>query len=634
MGFSLKIEYVALILNCVLLFFYYEKNMHLNFKKKCYIGCLALSMIAIAVNIISVITLGNVADEISFFLNGLYYPAVMGNASLLAYFLFYLMFEHVPQRKCSKIAYTIIGTFFGIVVMMTIANIWTNCLFSIENGVYSRGPLNAVGYIGVGIELFLLIVCYFRNKRYISSSLTRLVEMLPIAVILLLAIQFLDRDIMMNGIISAMANLILFIISQSSRMEQDAVTELKNRTACVSDINAKIRKKDQFQFITINLKNFSAINRKFGHTAGDELLYQVAHYLKLTFREGMIYRVGGVEFVMLIPFVSKEYADHCCNEVYQRLQDMWEVKGMSLYLRAGICSMIYENEEADAVRLIEQMQYVQSLVKEINETSILHFDERVKDKLERKKYLISSLKRAIKEDGFEVYFQPIYSWKEEAFTSMESLIRFPDKDGTMISPAEFIPVAEEVGLIDQIGWIVLDKVCAFLSRYPDLKIHTASVNMSMQQFISDGFVDQVEACLQKYHLDPDRIRIEITERMISENPICTLNTLQALTEKGIQFYLDDFGMGYSNFAGLLSLPIETIKLDMTLIHGAFESNRKYLVLEALVQMLRQAGYSIVAEGIEIEEQAEMLKNLGADRLQGFYYHKPMPEEEIITLFNK
>jgi len=634
MGFSLKIEYVALVLNCVLLFFYYEKNMHLNFKKKCFIGCLALSMFSILVNIISVVTLGKVSDELSFFLNGLYYPAVMANASMMAFFLFYLMFEHVPQRKCSKIANTIIATVFSIVMILVLANFWTNCLFTVENGVYSRGPLNAVGYAGVALELCLLIICYFRNKRYISASLTRLIEMFPIAVAVLLFIQFRDRDMMMNGIISAMANLILFIISQSNKMEQDAVTELKNRTACVADMNEKIRKKEKFQFVTLNMKDFSAINRKFGHAAGDEFLYQIGRYLESTFREGRVYRVGGVEFVLLLPYISVEYAEHCCEEIYHRMQENWEIKEVSYRLRAGICDMIHENGKESAAQLIEQMQYVQTLAKETKETCILHFDHTVREYLERRKYLISHMKRAIREDGFEVYYQPIYNWKEKKFTSMESLLRFRDEDGSMISPAEFIPIAEEVGLIDQIGWIVLDKVCAFMSAHKELEIQTASVNMSMQQFMGEGFAEQVKACLNKYQLPPERIRIEITERMISENPQQTGDTLRELTEKGILFYLDDFGMGYSNFAGVLSLPIETIKLDLTLVHSALESERKYLVLESLVTMLRRAGYSVVAEGIETREQADVLKKLGADRLQGFYYHRPMSENDILKLFRK
>ncbi|MBO5329343.1 MAG: bifunctional diguanylate cyclase/phosphodiesterase [Anaerotignum sp.] len=634
MGFSLKIEYVALILNCVLLFFYYEKNMHLNFKKKCFLTCLGLSMFAIIVNILSVLTLGKVSDTCNFFFNALYYPAIMGNASALAFFLFYLMFEHVPQRKCSKIAYSIIGTFLAIVVIMTIANFWTGCLFTVENGIYSRGPLNTVGYVGVGVELCLLVVCYFRNRRYINASMTRLIEMLPVAVVVLLLIQLTNRDIMMNGIISAIANLILFIISQTSRMEEDSLTELKNRTACIADMNGKIRKNMPFQFVTVNLKDFSAVNRKFGHNVGDEFLYQIARYLETTFREGEVYRVGGVEFVILIPYVSMEYAVHCCDEIYKRLQEKWEVKEVAYILRAGICDMICEKEVRDASQLIEQMQYAQGIVKEKKETRIMHFDDSVLEHLERRKYLISRMKRAMKEDGFEMYFQPIYSWKEKSFLSMEALLRLRDEDGTLISPAEFIPVAEEVGLIDQIGWIVLDKVCAFMSNHSELEIRTASVNMSMQQFMGKGFADKVEACLQKYALPPERIRIEITERMISENPQQTRETLHRLTEKGILFYLDDFGMGYSNFAGVLSLPIETIKLDLTLVHGAFESERKLVVLESLIAMLSRAGYSIVAEGIETEEQANTLRVLGADRLQGFYYHRPMPESEIIRLFEK
>lgn len=634
MFFSLKIEYVALILNCVLLFFYYEKNMHLNFKKKCFLACLGLSLFSVLVNIASVMTLGRVPDQTSFFLNALYYPAIMGNASVLAFFLFYLMFEHVPQRKCSKIAYGIIGTFLMIVVILTIANFQTNCLFTVENGIYTRGPLNAVGYAGVGIEICLLVICYFRNRRYISAAMTRLIEMLPIAVTVLILIQLVNRDIMMNGITSAMANLILFIISQSSRIEQDSVTELKNRSACITDINGKICKGVPFQFITVSVKDFSAVNRKFGHVAGDEFLYHLSRYLEGTFREGMVYRVGGVEFAVLIPFVSAEYAAHCCEEIYHRFQNKWQVRDVEYILRAGICDMICEQETQDAAHLIEQMQFAQGIVKEKKESCILHFDERVRERMERRKYLIRRMKRAMKEDDFEMYFQPIYSWRENAFLSMEALLRLHDADGTLISPAEFIPVAEEVGIIDQVGWIVLDKVCAFMSSHSDLEMRTVSVNMSMQQFMSRGFVDRVEACLQKYAVAPDRIRIEITERMISENPQQMRDTLRQLTEKGIQFYLDDFGMGYSNFAGVLSLPIETIKLDLTLVRGAFESERKLLVLESLIAMLRKAGYSVIAEGIETEEQANTLRILGADRLQGYYYHSPMSEEEIVSLFQK
>ncbi|MBR4934537.1 MAG: phosphodiesterase, partial [Anaerotignum sp.] len=479
----------------------------------------------------------------------------------------------------------------------------------------------------------LLVICFFRNRRYISAAMTRLIEMLPVAVAVLLFIQLRDRDIMMNGIISAMANLILFIISQSNRLEQDPVTELKNRTACVADINRKIRKKHSFQFVTINLKNFSFVNRKFSHAAGDECLYQIARYLEKTFREGEIYRVGGVEFVMLIPYVSREYADHCCQEVLQRMKGKWELKEAVFYLRAGICNMICENGEEEAAKLIEQMQYMQALVKETNESVILNFEHTVKDQMERRKYLISRMKRAMKEDGFEVHFQPIYCWEKDSFTSMESLVRMRDEDGSLISPMEFIPIAEEVGLIDQIGWIVLDKVCAFMSSHKKMQIETASINMSMQQFNIDGFVEKFEECLKKYELDSDCIRIEITERMTSENTYRTRSTLQELAEKGIGIYLDDFGMGYSNFAGVLSLPIDTVKLDLTLVHGAFESERKYLILESLVTMLRRAGYSVVAEGIETEEQADTLKKLGADKLQGYYYHRPMPESELTKLLH-
>ena len=634
MGFSLKIEYVALILNCVLLFFYYEKDMHLNFKKKCFIACMVLSIVSILVNIASVVFLGKLSDDWMIFLNTVYYLFIMLNASVIAFFLFTLMFEHAPKRSCSKIAYGVISFWMCVVAVLTIANLRTGCLFTIKGGVYNRGYLNSVGYTGVGVEMFLLVACFFRNRKYIHPSLKKLIKMLPVAVAILIVIQMRNRNIMMNGIISAMANVILFIISQSSLLEQDAITGLGNRTAFIGDLTRRIARAEHFQYISINLWEFMAVNREFGHSGGNEFIYHIGKYLQETFEEGRAYRIGGVEFALLMPYLSDFYAQNCCQELYGRFRQDWEIPEGSHAIIATICDVFYKGGNMEVAQLVEQMEYVQGMMRTARETMVLHFGEEIGQQIERRKYLIRRMKQAMEENGFEMYYQPIYSWKENGFHSMEALLRLHDADGTLISPAEFIPVAEEVGIIDQIGWIVLDKVCAFMSGHPNLEIHTVSVNMSMQQFMSRGFAEKVESCLQKYGLSTDRLRIEITERMISENPQRTKETLRQLTEKGIQFYLDDFGMGYSNFAGVLSLPIETIKLDLTLVQGAFESEKKLLVLENLVAMLRKAGYSVVAEGIETEEQANTLRILGADRLQGFYYHRPMPEEKIVRLFQK
>ena len=273
-----------------------------------------------------------------------------------------------------------------------------------ENGIYTRGAWNTVGYIGVGVELCLLVVCFFRNRKYINASMTRLIKMLPVAIVLLLLIQMQNRDVMMNGIISAMANLILFIISQSSRMEQDPLTELENRTACINDMTLKLKKMEYFQIITVNLHGFTSVNRKFGHNVGNEYLYQVARYLQSNFREGRVYRIGGVEFAIILPFVSRAYAKHCCQEIYDRFHKPWEVRDGAYILKASICDMNYLGCKIEVSQIVEQLQYTQNLTKDKKGTNMLHFDDTVREKLERRKYLIGRMNQAIREDGFEDFF--------------------------------------------------------------------------------------------------------------------------------------------------------------------------------------------------------------------------------------
>ena len=634
MGFSLKIEYVALILNCVLLFFYCERDMQLNFKKKCFIFCMGLSILSILVNIASVVFLGRLSDGWMIFLNSAYFICIMLNVSVIAFFLFMLMFEHAPKRSCSKIAYFVIGFCFITVILLTIVNSWTGCLFTIREGIYTRGALNAAGYAGVGIELVLLIACYFRNKKYISAPLKRLMHMLPVAVAILIFIQMRNRNIMMNGMISAMANLILFIVSQSSRLEQDALTGLGNRTAFIGDLTHRIERAEHFQFIGINLREFMTVNREFGHSGGNEFLYHIARFLQEALREGRVYRIGGVEFAVLLPYLSDSYAEICRETIYDRFQQEWEVPGGTRVIKATICDVFYLGGRTEVAQLVEQMEYAQTLAKPKNETTLLHFGSEIGKQIDRRKYVISCIRDAMEKDRFRVFYQPIYCWGDAVFCSAEALLRLKDRSGKMISPAEFIPLAEEAGLIDQVCWIVLEKVCSFLEAHSQLPFRAVSVNVSMQQLMDFDFVEKVEQCLKRHGIAPGRIRLEITERMISEKAERTREVMQQLTEKGILFYLDDFGMGYSNFASVLSLPIETIKLDLSLVHGAMESEKQRFVLESLVTMFRHAGYSGVAEGIETEEQAELLKAVGADRLQGFYYYQPMSEEEIAALFER
>ncbi len=637
MDISLKIEYVAFLVNIILLFFSVEKNMHLNFRKKCFFACLILSELAILTNIISVVGLGRFSDAGNIFFSSAYYLVIMMNVSMVAYFMFYMMFEHVPECKCSRIANAIILFFLVVVVLLVALNLWTGCLFVIKGEEYTRGSLNAVGYVGVVIELCMIVVCFFRNRKYIDSSLKKLMQIMPATIAALVAIQLVNRDVMMNGMIAAIANILLFIISQSSLREQDTMTGLENRTAFINDVSEKMKKGNTFQIINICLREFSTVNRAFGYMVGDEFLYHVAKYIEHFSQEGKAYRLGGVEFALVIPYTSEEHAKECREKIYHRFFKPWDVQHTGHILKAAVSDLIYQDDgrEMEIDQLMEEIQYAQNMVKEKHGTNMIHFDARIRDKMVRRAYLINRMNQAIEEGGFEVYYQPIYNLDTNRFSSAEALLRMRDPEtGAMISPGEFIPIAEEVGLIDKIGWVVLDKVCEFIGKHPEIGFKAVSVNMAMSQLMDPRFIEKVMHSIEKHRVPQSVIRIEITERMITENTKKISEVMQELTDMGVYFYLDDFGIGYSNFASVLSLPIDTVKLDYTLVNGAMESKKKYFVLKSLLKMFREAGFSLVAEGIETEEHAKMLMELGADRLQGFYYFRPMPEDKVLATFGR
>lgn len=635
MKYTLEMEFLAFLMNMVLLFFTAEKRAYQQDRKKCYMGCLLLSQLSIAANVISIYGMGRFSDPWSFFFASAYYLLVMMMMTMMAYFMFSILFEPIPDSRGSKVVNAVLIFLLIAIVTLVALNIWTGCLFTVRDMQYARGPLNAIGYAGVGLEIGMLVFCFFRYKAYMDSTVKKMICTLPFMVGLLVLLQLRDRYMMMNGMISAMTNMLFFLLIHSGQQEWDTLTGLKNRISFLQDISEKLKKKERFQIILIYLKDFSGINRAYGHRGGNAFLCEVAKFMDGFTEEARGYRLGGVEFAMLIPYHSEEYAKECRERVYHRFFRPWDARQNGQILQAAISDLVYQadGKEPEAEELMDEVQYALSMVREKSGTGMAHFDEGFKETMERRGYLINQMQRAISENGFEVYYQPIYNLETNRFSSAEALLRLRDpQTGRMISPGEFIPIAEEVGLVDKIGWIVLEKVCAFLGKHPESGFQTVSVNMSMSQLTDPQFIEKLLYSTERHHIPLGAIRIEITERMITENMKKISEVMQTLTNMGIYFYLDDFGVGYSNFAGVLSLPIDTVKLDYSLVNGAMQSKKQYFILKSLLKTFHEAGFGLVAEGVETEEHANMLMELGADRLQGFYYFRPMPEADVLKTF--
>lgn len=632
MELSTKMEAVALIITITLILFHFDPQNKTNRKYLLFNGCLFSSAITIGLDLFTSWLINaqpTIPLWLNMHLNTLYFLAQHLTFSLMAGYCFYLLFEHSSDWKCLYIATTVIGIFFTLLEIGVLCNYKTRWFFYFEDGVYMRGPFNKVGYAAVAIELTMLVICYLRHRAIASRSLRKLMHIMPPLILFLGIMQQIFPNILMNGTISSLANLILFICFQSSRIGQDALTGLPNRHTFFQEMEARRRKPQYFHLILFYLEDMEMINRKFGIKEGDALLYMVGRYLEEYAPHYRAFRFSSTSFLLYGSFPDyPEHTKQVAQALRNRFEKPWEAAGITSRINVSVAHMICNSSESDDSYLISQLEYALARAREAGGGSVVFFDSRLKEQFERSQYVLTQVRQALEEESFQIFLQPIYSLKEKIFTSGEVLLRLNDKAGHAISPGEFIPLAEKTGLIDEISWLVLKKACHFLAGDPELPLQTISVNMTAQQLNDPAFSRKIHSCLNQYGISPERLRIEITERTITENPPLVRSVMTQMTEEGLQFYLDDFGIGYSNLAGMMALPFETVKLDSSLLQNIAQNEKTFQVVKLLVDLLHHAGFIVVAEGLETGEQVEKAEEIGFDRIQGFYFAQPMPVEEL------
>lgn len=632
MELSTKMEAVALIITITLILFHFDPQNRTNKRYLLFNGCLFSSAITILLDLVTSWLINDPLSAplwLNMHLNTLYFLAQHLTFSLMAGYCFYLLFEHSSDWKCLYIATTVIGVFFTLLEIGVLCNYKTGWFFYFKDGIYLRGPLNKIGYAAVGIELTMLVICYMRHKSIASRSLRKLMHIMPPLILLLGIMQQIFPNILMNGTISSLANLILFISFQSSRIGQDALTGLPNRHAFFQEMEVRRRKKQYFHLLLFYLEDMDLINRRFGMKEGDALLYMVGRYLEEYAPHYRAFRFSSTSFLLCGSF--PEYPEHIslvAEALQNRFDRPWEAAGITSRITVSVAHMVCSSSETDDSHIISQLEYTLARSRETGGSSVIFFDNLLKEQFERSQYVLAQVRRALEQESFRIFIQPIYSLAEEEFTTGETLLRLNDECGQAISPAEFIPLAEKTGLIDEISWLVLKEVCRFLAGTPDFPLETISINMTARQLSDPDFFQKIHSCINKYGISPERLRIEITERTITENPALVRSVMTQMASEGLRFYLDDFGVGYSNLAGMMTLPFETIKLDSSLLKEIAANEKAFQVVKLLVALLHHAGFIVVAEGLETKEQVEKAAEIGFDRIQGFYYAKPVPAEAL------
>lgn len=414
--------------------------------------------------------------------------------------------------------------------------------------------------------------------------------------------------------------------------KHDPMTGLANRTSFLSSLERACAKswdgEQLIALLSIDIDNFKEINDGYGHDVGDELLVQFAAQLKYECESfDGIARIGGDEFAAFACFENKAAADDYVTNLQQALSHPYEVGGHNLIATASIGAAHFPDKAQNVTDLMKKSDIALYAAKTEGRNCAAVFADHMENEIAERRELESILLRALHNCDFELYFQPLYCQYKSKACGFEALMRLRNSEGEFIPPDRFIPVAEEMGIMDELGAQILKKGTASAARWPaHMRL---AINLSAAQFESGLLVDHVRNALSESNLSAQRLELEITESMLMQNTQRNLAQLQELKAMDVSIAMDDFGTGYSSLGYLWQFPFDKIKIDRSFLSGDDQSNAKAMqVISTIIALGHSLEMRVTAEGVETEGQVDMLKKLKCDQLQGFYLGRPTPESEL------
>ena len=418
----------------------------------------------------------------------------------------------------------------------------------------------------------------------------------------------------------------------------DALTGLPNRmqfSRLADQALMSSRRKESFGAVLfIDLNRFKPINDTLGHEAGDKVLQETATRLRACVRGAdVVCRLGGDEFVVgLFEIANREHAASVAQKLLATLDDPIVIEGRELKLGAAIGISIYPEDGMSTETLLRQADIAMYRAKQTGPDGMAFFNADMNQRAIDRLNLEAGLRRAIERDELLLYYQPKVNIKNGTIVGAEALVRWRHPERGLVPPAEFVPVAEESGLIVHVSNWVLEAVCKQIRQWMDTDfpaMHIA-VNLSARDF-SSGLPARVQELLERYGIGAEWLELEITEGMLMHHTAAVIAMMEEITALGVSLSLDDFGTGYSSLSYLKRFPIDTLKIDRSFIISIPDDTDDCAIAGAIVGMSKQLKHNVIAEGVETTDQLVFLKGLGCDEIQGYLFSPPVPAETFAAM---
>jgi diguanylate cyclase (GGDEF)-like protein len=422
----------------------------------------------------------------------------------------------------------------------------------------------------------------------------------------------------------------------------DDLTGLPNRQLLKDRLQQQIvqarRDNRSGALLFLDLDRFKEINDVFGHSTGDSVLAQAAERIVAEVRDtDTVARLGGDEFVVVLPSVHDDTTvQTLASRLLQRLSESFSVRENEHFVSASIGVAIFPDDGDSVETLLKNADAAMYRAKDAGRARFEFCSEKLNAESRRKIELERDLRDSFHADTLEIHYQPQFDLATGVICGAEALLRWPHASKGFVSPTEFVPLAEDSGLINEIGRWVLARTCENLKSILDSGLHpgAVSINVSGLQLRDTRFIDDVLQPLTKHGIHPGFIQLEITETAVAQNRDTAIQVLKELRENGVQIAIDDFGTGYSSLSYLQQLPFDLIKIDKSFIDLIGSGDNSEMICRTIIKMAHEMGKSAIAEGVETQEQIDFLKANGCDSVQGFFYSEALPPQEFLEFIEK
>lgn len=558
-------------------------------------------------------------------------------------FLIYVLCLSDAIKKVSDFHITLIMVPIFVMELLILSDPFTSVMYYHDsNGDFQRNWGEYVIYFFAAIFIFAATVCIFRYW-FAMTMRKRLSLICFLGVVLIgLAVQFVYKNIRCELFAEALGLLGIMLLMESEDERLDPETGIYNRHGLEIDLDSNFKLKNSINIISLRIIDVSTSLRSIGITNINYLTKEVAEFLKTKIQRYYIYNIDPSQFIILLDadknaenhkfrkifqkYEASADADELIEDILERFKGNWDIGKTKFSLNPIIlkANMPETFETVEDVFFFIDSPLPKKIEKQVLEGPDLNY-------LLRRTEVENAIRRGLSDEEFEVYYQPVYDLHTKKLHGAEALLRLHDSVLGEVYPDEFIPVTEQMGLIDEVDDMVLGKVCEFVeSGLPERKgMQTLNVNLSMIQCMQKGFVDRINKIVERYDIKKSMITFEITESVGADDYQKLGDIIKELKSSGYQFAMDDYGTGYSNIQSIFSLDFDVVKIDKSILWAAEKGELGMTILTNSINMIRQMKKKIVVEGVETESQIKLLESLGVDYQQGFYFSKPIPKADFI-----